>query len=84
MDYITLIGLIAGALVTISLFPQVTRILKLKETRDISLLWCITLFTGISLWLVYGFLIWNIPLIIANFICSILTFIILCLKIKFG
>lgn len=84
MDYIIFIGLVAGALTTISILPQIIRTLKLRETRDLSLLWCVALFTGVSLWLVYGILIWDVPIIIANFICSILTFTVLYLKIKFG
>ncbi|RLJ03696.1 MAG: hypothetical protein DRP14_04715, partial [Candidatus Aenigmatarchaeota archaeon] len=57
MNHIIFIGLIAGTLTTISLLPQIIKILKLKETRDISLLWCITIFTGIFLWVIYGLLI---------------------------
>ncbi|RLJ01855.1 MAG: hypothetical protein DRP10_02990 [Candidatus Aenigmatarchaeota archaeon] len=84
MNYIIFIGLIAGALTTISLLPQIIKTLKLKETRDISLLWCITIFTGIFLWVIYGLLINDAPLIVSNSISLILVSILLCLKLKFG
>jgi len=37
MDLVTAVGLIAGALTTVSLLPQVTQIWRAKSARDISL-----------------------------------------------
>jgi len=56
MDYITIIGLIAGACTTISFLPQVFKIYRTRETRDLSLGMYIILSVGISLWVVYGIL----------------------------
>ncbi len=84
MDYIILVGLIAGALTTVSLVPQLLKTIKLKETKDISLTWCAILFTGVSLWVVYGFLISDLAVLLANGISLILIFILLLLKLKFG
>ena len=84
MDYIILIGLIAGALTTVSLLPQLLKTIKLKETKDISLSWCVILFTGVSLWVVYGILISDLAVLLANGISLILIFILLLLKLKFG
>ena len=36
MDYIDIIGLVAGALGGFSLFPQVLKVLRTKSTKDIS------------------------------------------------
>ena len=84
MEYVTLIGFIAGFLTVISSLPQIIKILKLKETRDISIYWAITLTLGATLWLIYGIILKESPIIIANFFTSSFMLIILFLKLKFG
>lgn len=79
-----LLGFIAAICTTISFVPQVMKIIKTKETRDISLLMYIVLTFGILLWLIYGFLIQQLPIIIANGIVLILGLVIIVLKIKYG
>ena len=54
MDYIEVIGLAAGTLGGISLFPQVLKVLKTKSTKDISREMFLLLTGSIILWLVYG------------------------------
>ena len=83
MDSLVILGLLAGVLTTISFLPQVLRIWKLKETRDISLWMYIILCTGIALWLVYGLYKNDLPIIIANGISLILTSSIVVLKLKY-
>lgn len=77
------IGYIAATLTTIAFLPQVIKTWKLKETRDISLLMFLILSIGIILWTVYGFIIKDLPVIIANSITFILCIIILFLKLKY-
>lgn len=84
IDYIVVIGLIAGTLTTASLLPQVIKTLRIKETKDISLSMYIILVTGMLLWVVYGILIGALPVIAANVISFILATIVLILKIKYG
>ena len=83
MDYITIIGLAAAALGGISLFPQLLKVLKTKSTKDISLGMIIIFSSSIFLWLVYGILMKNSPIIIANFFGFIQALIILLFKIKY-
>jgi len=80
----TLLGLVAGSLTTISFIPQVMKTWKYKETKDISLLMYIIFFTGVLLWFLYGFIIKNTPIIVANGLSLILVFIVLILKIRYG
>jgi MtN3 and saliva related transmembrane protein len=82
MTWITILGLAAAAGTTISFLPQVIKTLKTKQTKDISLWMYIIFTTGVFLWLVYGFLIKDIPLIIANAITFAFAGIILILKIS--
>jgi MtN3 and saliva related transmembrane protein len=66
-----------------NLFPQLLKVLKTKSTKDISL-GMISIFSGsIFLWLVYGILLKNSPIIIANFFGFIQSLIILVYKIKY-
>jgi len=83
MKIFTIIGLLAGTLTTIAFLPQVIKTLKLKETKDISLWMYIILCTGVFLWLVYGLLIKDLPIILANGITLILALIILSFKLKY-
>ena len=84
MELITVIGMVAAVFTTVSFLPQAIRIIKLKETRDISLLTYLLLEVGIFLWLVYGIMIWKMPIIVANGVTLFFTTVILFLKIKFG
>ncbi len=83
MNGITLLGLIAAACTTLSFLPQVVKIIKTKETGDISLLMYVFLEFGLCLWFVYGLLIKSLPLMIANGLALLLSSIILILQIKY-
>ena len=83
MDYITVIGLLAGALTAIAFFPQLMKVWKRKSTKDISLGMFSLFCSGIFLWFVYGILTEDPPVIIANFLVFIQAFIILIFKVKY-
>lgn len=83
MDYIILIGALAGILTTTAFLPQVIKAWKTKQTKDISLGMFAILTIGVALWLVYGILINSLPVIIANVVTFILALAILILKIKY-
>jgi MtN3 and saliva related transmembrane protein len=83
MDAITVIGLIAALFTTVSLFPQLIKIYKTKSTRDISI-GMFTLFCGgVFLWFIYGVLVNDFPIIIANSLAFIQAVVILILKVKY-
>jgi MtN3 and saliva related transmembrane protein len=82
IDFVEVIGLIAGACTTGALLPQVFHVLKTKSTGDISLHMYIILCTGVGLWMVYGLLNSAISLILTNLVTFLLAFTILLLKIK--
>ena len=84
MSLPTIIGLLAAVFTTVSFVPQAVKIIKIKETRDISLMTYLLLEAGIFLWLVYGILIGNLPVILANGVTLVFTTIIVVMKIKFG
>jgi MtN3 and saliva related transmembrane protein len=83
MDTVTMLGLLAGILTTSSFIPQVIKIYKTRETKDISLAMFIVLCSGISMWAIYGFYIRSLPVIFANTISFVFAFIIVVFKIKY-
>ncbi len=84
MDGITLLGLIAGTLTTLSFAPQVIRAWRTRSTADLSLAMLILLLTGILLWLAYGVMKEDPAIIAANGATAILLFLILSIKAKHG
>lgn len=83
MDYVTMIGLAAAAITVVSLFPQLVKIWKTKSTKDLSLGMFLLFCGGVFLWFVYGILLQDLPIIIANFLGFIQTLIILIFKVKY-
>jgi MtN3 and saliva related transmembrane protein len=84
MEFITLLGLFAGFLTTVSSIPQVIKTWKTKKAKDISALWIILMICGTALWLAYGLYINDLPLIAANSITTLLLSALLAMKWKFG
>jgi MtN3 and saliva related transmembrane protein len=82
MSWISIIGFVAGALNTFCFLPQVIKIWKTKETKDLSLLMYIALTVGTVLWLTYGLVLNQPPIWVANGVALTLTVSILYLKIK--
>ena len=83
MEYIIILGLVAGALTTISFLPQVLKAWRSKSTKDVSLKMFVILSTGIFLWIVYGIFIRDLPVVVTNVVTFVLAFTILILKIKY-
>jgi len=79
--YLNILGFVAGSLTAISQLPQVIKVVKSKNTQSISLWTYIILSIGISLWLVYGIMSNDLPLILANSITIVFTIIIMIYKI---
>ena len=61
-----LLGLLAGAITASGFLPQIYRGYKTKSLDDLSYLMLIFLTIGLSLWLLYGIHLDNIPIILAN------------------
>lgn len=83
MNFITILGLIAAVCTTTSLMPQTIKIIKTKHTKDLSLGMYILMVAGVLLWLIYGIILKNLPLIAANGISMVFSSTILYLKIKY-
>lgn len=84
MNRIALLGLAAACCTTFAFVPQVVRIWRTRSTRDISLGMFAVLTLGMVLWLVYGLLIGDLPIVAANAATSALSLTILVMKIRNG
>ncbi|MGF1492859.1 MAG: SemiSWEET transporter [Microcoleaceae cyanobacterium] len=84
MDFVEGVGLLAGSLTTIAFLPQVIKTWKSKSAKDVSLEMFVIFCTGVFLWLVYGLLIGDFPLVIANIVTFLLATTILFFKLRYG
>nr|ART39686.1 J383 [uncultured bacterium] len=80
----TAIGLLAALLTTAAFLPQVLHTLATRDTRGISLRMYVIFVAGVLLWLIYGLLTGDLPLILANAITLLLAGAILYLKLRHG
>ena len=80
---ITLVGSVSAALTTAAFVPQVVRVWRLKDARDISLPTFAIFSVGLVGWVGYGLLVSAIPIIVANAVTLGLALAIVGLKMKF-
>lgn len=80
---IQFLGLVAGACTTIAFLPQVFKTWKSRSAKDLSLSMFTIFSLGVALWLVYGFLMNDVPLIAANLITLMLASTLLIFKFKY-
>ena len=85
MEFITIVGLVAAIVTTISLFPQLLKSWRArwKPTTDntlvtFSMLFCV----GIFLWLVYGISLMDLPMIVANTLSFLQGLVILIVQVR--
>lgn len=61
-----ILGIVAGVLTSISMIPQLVKVIREKNVEDISLLMLLVLISGLSLWVWYGFAKDELPIILSN------------------
>ena len=82
IDQNEIIGLIAAVCTTFAFIPQVMKVWKTKQAKDLSLRMYSIMFIGIILWLVYGIRIDSLSIIMANVVTATLVGTILVYIIK--
>lgn len=71
------VGIVAGVFTAVSLLPQLIKLIRTKKAEDLSLFYLVILFIGLGLWIWYGFMREDVPIIATNiFSLSINTLII--------
>ncbi|MEH6679206.1 MAG: SemiSWEET transporter [Sediminicola sp.] len=66
MEGTDILGLVAGACVTIAVVPQIKKAFKTKKVDDVSPFMFLILIIGVFLWVVYGVVQRDFPIIITN------------------
>ena len=84
MEMTSLVGFAAGFLTTIAFIPQVVKIWRSKSADDVSLATFLAFTVGVGLWLTFGILQKEPPIILWNGVTLVLAGAILAMKLKFG
>jgi len=79
----TTIGLVAGTITSLAAVPQVIKTIRTRHARDISIWQPLLLSIGVALWMVYGILIHDLPLILANIVPLICNVLLCSLKLHY-
>ncbi|NET40438.1 SemiSWEET transporter [Okeania sp. SIO2B3] len=83
MNLVTALGLLAGSLTTISFLPQVIKTWRTRSTKDISLEMFAIFCSGVLIWIIYGILVKDLPVIFTNVATLTLASPILWFKLKY-
>jgi MtN3 and saliva related transmembrane protein len=84
MNLTQIIGILAGILTAISMLPQLIKIIKEKKAEDISITMLLVLLSGLTLWIVYGIMRDDLPIIATNSFSVLINIIIVVLRIKYS
>lgn len=80
---IKVVGIVAGVFTALSLLPQLVKLIKTRKAEDLSLIYLITLFCGLTLWIWYGFLRKDLPVILTNVVSLLFNIAILILGLRY-
>lgn len=83
MTIIEMLGLVAGGCTTIAFLPQVLKTWKSRSAKDLSLGMFSFFCFGVLLWLIYGIMVNDIPVIAANGMTLMLASTLLFFKLRF-
>lgn len=83
MTALDLLGMTAGCISSITFLPQVIKTWKTRSATDISLLMFTFATISVIMWLVYGIILGNIPIIFTNAMVLLFSLIMLYMKYRF-
>ena len=78
------LGYAAGTLSTAAFIPQVWRTFRTKDVSGISLRMYFIFTLGIAVWLAYGIVLRQPPMMVANSLSLVLACAVLVMKLKYG
>jgi MtN3 and saliva related transmembrane protein len=83
MEFIDILGLVAGLCTSSSILPQIITTIKKKKAGEVSVFMFIVMLTGNALWIYYGFYKSDIAIIVTNFLALSLNIVMLILKYRY-
>lgn len=84
MEWISLIGYLAASLTALSFLPQAIKVITTRNTQGISGLMYVMFVCGLVMWLIYGLLIEDTAVSMANFLTLVFALPILVIKYRRG
>ena len=84
MNMIQIIGIAAGVLTSVSMIPQLIKIIQKKDAKDVSVIMLLVLLAGLALWAIYGFMRQDLPIIVTNSFSFALNIVVLVYRIKYS
>jgi len=84
MPGLEIIGFSAATVSTLCWLPQAVRTIRTKDTQSLSLVTQSALILGIVLWLIYGLMVSDGPLIVSNIVSFLLVGTIFVMKLRYG
>ncbi|WP_270501910.1 SemiSWEET transporter [Kluyvera ascorbata] len=84
MEWASLIGYAAACLTTLSFLPQAIKVISTRNTQGISGLMYIMFVCGLVMWLIYGVMIEDTAVSMANFMTLVFAMPILIIKFRRG
>jgi MtN3 and saliva related transmembrane protein len=81
--FVQIIGIIAGICTSVSFVPQLIKIIKTKEAGDVSLFMLIIREVGLALWVVYGSIKGDFPVLITFAFSFLINTAVIVYKIKY-
>ena len=82
MEWQSLIGYLAASLTTLSFLPQAIKVITTRTTQGSSGLMAVMFVCGLVLWLIYGLLIEDTAVSMANFLTLLFALPILVIKYR--
>ena len=82
-NYVQYVGLAAGILTAASMIPPLVKLIKDKKPNEVPVGMLVVLFCGVSLWIVYGVLKMDWPIIITNAISLLQNILMMVLTYKY-
>ena len=79
-----MLGMTAGVISSITFLPQVIKTYRTKSAKDISLLMFTFATTSVIMWLVYGIILGNVPIIFTNSMVLLFSLIMLYFKFRYN
>jgi len=77
------IGYLAAIMGTLCWIPQAVQVWRTRDTRSLSLMANLMFLVTVILWLIYGVMILDVPLIVANVVSTTAMISIVAAKLKF-
>lgn len=83
MELTQWIGIAAGICTASSMLPQLIKTIREKKVQEISVVMLIVLISGVALWIVYGYMKDDLPIIATNAISLTINLLMIFFRIRY-